>query len=362
MLILTGGEPMMRRDIVGLAAHASSKGLLVVMGSNGMLLTPSTVRKLKKAGVAGVGISLDSVKLERHDRFRGVSGAWEGAVRGIRTCVELGLPVLLQMTVLPWNFDEITDMMEFANSQGVTGFTLYFLVCTGRGERLSDITPQQYDDALATLVEAQPRYPNMMVRARCAPQISRLASQRESGLIGNAGCLAGRQYCRVTPEGNVTPCPYLPPVAGSIRQRSFGDIWQSADVLQQLRTQQPSGRCGRCDHQALCGGCRARAFSLAGELFGEDPWCAYQPLDLVPTEEVPLIWSVEAEQRLQRIPPFVRGRAKVAVERYAKRKGRKEITSAEMTATLEGMGRRVPFKRPGTAGATGPPQGSGERS
>ena len=93
----------MRRDIVGLAAYASSRGLLVVLGTNGMLLSPSKVRELKAAGVAGAGISLDSLHPEKHDGFRGVQGAWKGAVGGIRNCVAQNLPVLLQMTVLPWN-------------------------------------------------------------------------------------------------------------------------------------------------------------------------------------------------------------------------------------------------------------------
>ncbi|HAL47938.1 MAG TPA: heme biosynthesis protein, partial [Dehalococcoidia bacterium] len=216
MLILTGGEPLMRRDIVDLASHASGKGMVVVLGTNGMLLSPRTVRELKDAGISGVGISLDSLKPELHDDFRGVPGAWEGAVRGIRTCVTEGLPVLLQMTVLPWNREELDAMIEFAHAERVTGFTLYFLVCTGRGEELSDITPAQYDEALETAVEAQDRYPDMMVRARCAPQISRVAAGINSALLANAGCMAARQYVRVTPEGRVTPCPYLPLQAGDV--------------------------------------------------------------------------------------------------------------------------------------------------
>lgn len=277
MLILTGGEPLMRRDIVELAAHASSRGLLVVLGTNGMLLTASRAGELKVAGVAGVGISLDSLDSEKHDAFRGVRSAWEGAVRGIRLCVAEGLPVLLQMTVLPWNYSEVADMMEFAHREGATGFNLYFLVCTGRGEELSDITPAQYEQALASLVEAQQLYPQMMVRARCAPQVSRMASQQRSALIGSAGCLAARQYCRITPEGDVTPCPYLPLVAGNVRQQPFIDIWRTADPLRRLRDGALAGRCGVCDFRQVCGGCRARAFALTGDLLGEDPWCAYQP-------------------------------------------------------------------------------------
>jgi radical SAM protein with 4Fe4S-binding SPASM domain len=352
MLILTGGEPMMRRDIIELVAYGSSKGLLVVLGTNGMLLSGGKVRQLRAAGLAGAGISLDSLDRDKHDGFRGVLGAWEGAVRGMRNCVDQGLPVLLQMTVLPWNCGEVTDMMEFARREGATGFTLYFLVCTGRGERLSDISPRQYDEALASLVEAQQRYPQMMVRARCAPQISRIASQQSSALIGNAGCLAARQYCRITPEGEVTPCPYLPLVAGSVRETHFEDIWHDSPLLQRLRGEAPGGRCGRCDFREVCGGCRARAFAVTGDLFAEDPWCTYQPEDQAAAKQDGLLcWTAEAQERLQRMPPFIRRRVEVAVRRYAKVNREKEITSAVVAATLENIGRRIPFQRPrGVAG------------
>ncbi len=356
MLILTGGEPLMRRDTVPLAAHASSRGLLVVLGTNGMLLNPRLVEELKEAGVAGVGISLDSLDLAKHDAFRGVSGAWEGAVRGLRLCVAQGLPVLLQMTVLPWNYGEVEEVLEFSHREGATAFNLYFLVCTGRGERLSDITPEQYEQALGSLVEAQRRYPRMMVRARCAPQITRIASQGTSALVGNAGCLAARQYCRITPTGQVTPCPYLPLVAGSVRRQAFGDIWQAAPLLERLRYGTPGGRCGSCDFLKLCGGCRARAFALTGDILGEEPWCSYHPAGrLAAQEEVHAHWTAEAQERLQRIPGFLRPRVKVAVERYAESHGEEAITLATMAAAFEALGRGLPFHRPQARGASHAP-------
>jgi len=284
---------------------------------------------------------------ESHDGFRGVPGAWRGAVRGIRVCVAEGLPVLIQMTVLPWNFEEVEELIELAHREGATGFTLYFLVCTGRGETLSDITPQQYEQALDSLAAAQERYPEMMVRARCAPQISRLAAQRDSALVGNAGCLAARQYCRITPDGQVTPCPYLPLVAGSVREQPFAAIWQDAPLFRRLRGGIPSGRCGDCDFSRLCGGCRARAFALTGDLLGEDPWCAYQPPTRVaPPDDRALPWAVEADERLQRIPPFLRDRVRLAAERQARSCGATEVTGAELSATFEKLGRRLPFRRP----------------
>lgn len=349
MLVLTGGEPLLRRDVEGLAAYASARGLLVVLGTNGMLLTRPRARRLKEAGLAGAGISLDSLRPQRHDAFRGVPGAWEAAVRGIRACVAEGLPVLVQTTVLPWNYDEVEPLIDFAYRERATGFTLYFLVCTGRGETLSDITPEQYEQALASLVEAQRRYPRMMVRARCAPQIARLAAQRDSALVGNAGCFAGRRYCRITPRGEVTPCPYLPLAAGTVREQRFEEIWQRAPLLLSLRGEAPTGRCGACAFRELCGGCRARAFALAGDVLGEDPWCAYRPAEReVATKRKRLPWSAEAQERLDRIPPFIRDRVQLTGERHALSRGKSRVTPVELTAALETLGRRLPFRQPGS--------------
>jgi radical SAM protein with 4Fe4S-binding SPASM domain len=186
----------------------------------------------------------------------------------------------------------------------------------------------------------------MMLRARCAPQISRIAAHQGSALVGNAGCLAAREYCRITPDGRVTPCPYLPLAAGSVRERSFADIWQNAPLFERLRGETPTGRCGDCDFRQLCGGCRARAFALTGDLLGEDPWCAYQPPVLVPPSEAPVLqWTPEAQERLERIPPFVRHRVKLAVERHAEACGATSVTGAELTATFETLGRKLPFRR-----------------
>ncbi|MEE9162520.1 MAG: SPASM domain-containing protein [Candidatus Neomarinimicrobiota bacterium] len=191
----------------------------------------------------------------------------------------------------------------------------------------------------------------MMVRARCAPQIIRIASQMGSPLVASAGCLAARRYCRITPAGEVTPCPYLPLVGGSVRERPFMEIWQDSWYFRRLRSEIPAGRCGTCDYRESCGGCRARAFALTGELLSEDPWCEYEPPERHRAEVASTpTWTPEADERLQRIPPFIRSRVKVGVERFAELNHESEITPAVITATLEGMGRRIPFRRPKSVG------------
>lgn len=338
LLILSGGEPLMRRDLLQIASHAAERGLAVVLGTNGTMLSARTVERLKEAGVQGAGISLDSLDASKHDAFRGVPGAWERAAAGVRRCVAAGLPVLVQTTATPWNYEEIPDLLAFAAQEGATGFVLYSLVCTGRGEALTDITSEQYELALASILEGQARYPNMMVRARCAPHILRLAKQRGSPLVSSAGCLAGTLYGRIGPEGEVTPCPYLPVVAGNVRQDSLATLWSEAPALQQFRSPQLGGRCGVCEFRQDCGGCRARVFGATGELWGEDPFCSYQPAgDFV--EYGPVGWDEDALARLQRVPGFIRDRVKRGVEAYARTRGRTTVDTGVMGEALRAAGR-----------------------
>ncbi|MBI4499223.1 MAG: radical SAM protein [Chloroflexi bacterium] len=349
LLILSGGEPLMRQDIVQIAAHASALGVNVVLGTNGTLLTDEKVRRIREAGVQGVGISLDSVDREKHDTFRGVPGARARAVTGIRRCVAAGLPVLVQATVTPWNYHEIPDLMRFAADLGAAGFTLYFLVCTGRGETLTDITPDQYEAALACLVAAQGRYPGMMLRAKCAPQVYRVAVREGSVLAGSAGCLAGISYGRITPEGDVTPCPYLPLPVGNVQRTELADIWANSPVLQQLRAPTLSGRCGSCEFARQCGGCRARVYATAGDLWGEDPFCSYHPRGTPTPATTPLAWEDEATARIQRVPGFIRERVKAGVEGFARARGYPVITLGVLEEVLRSVGRPVPGRRPESA-------------
>ncbi|MEE8473226.1 MAG: radical SAM protein [Dehalococcoidia bacterium] len=342
MLILTGGEPLLRKDIYDIARYASKKDMLVVMGSNGVLIDQGVAVRLKDSGLQGVGISLDSLHPHRHDSFRGIEGCWERAVRGIDSCIEAGLQVILQTTATRWNLEEVPQIISFAQDRGAISFNLYYLVCTGRGEEMADITPQQYEESLSYLVEAQALHPGIMVRAKCAPHISRIAHQRGSPLTASAGCPAGTGYLRISPEGQVTPCPYLPLEAGSLREASLKDIWEGSRVLQELRDPRLEGRCGACEYGRVCTGCRARAWATDGKLMGEDPWCSYQPGNggplLTETEEV--AWTPDAAARLQRIPSFIRGRVKPAIEAHARSQGCTLITPELMAEIRKAMGRR----------------------
>ncbi|MBI2850565.1 MAG: radical SAM protein [Chloroflexi bacterium] len=344
MVILTGGEPLLRKDLIDIIRRISERGIMAVMGTNGTLIDDNAALTLKKAGLQGVGISLDSLDMEKHDAFRRVKGCWQKTVAGMRACIRQSLPVIVQTTVTPWNLQEIPAMIDFAQDEGASVFNLYYLVCTGRGETLVDLTPQQYEESLDSLAEAQSLHPSIMVRAKCAPQIARIAHERGLPASGG-GCPAGVSYLRIDPEGQVTPCPYLPLVAGNVREAPLKDIWEKASVFRQLRSPSLKGRCGICNYRETCAGCRARAFSLTGDCLGEDPWCLYEPSAILPASSPEVSWTSEAESRLAHVPSFVRKRVKIAIETYARDRGYSVITPDIMAEVRNRMGSSMPQRR-----------------
>ncbi|MFQ5613098.1 MAG: radical SAM protein, partial [Anaerolineae bacterium] len=350
MLIFSGGEPLLRADLLDLISHAARRGLLPVLGTNGVLLSDEQARRLAAAGLAGVGLSLDSLNPERHDAFRGLPGAWRKTVAAMAACRRHGLAVQIHATATRDNYGEIPALIAFAAGQGAVAFNLFFLVCTGRGQQMIDITPAQYEESLIALVAAQDKYRGrMLIRARCAPHFRRLVHAQSLNLAAaTAGCMAGTAYCRVTPEGEVTPCPYLPLVAGNLRSDSLADIWHTALVFRRLRQPDLRGRCGACEFAVLCGGCRARAFAASGDLMAEDPWCDYQPgisaPSLVASPDLPPgsgpEWAAEARSRLARVPSALRPMVEKAAESYARSKGLTVITP-ELMAELRAKGSRM---------------------
>src|SRR3972149_3296658 len=148
ILVLTGGEPLLYPHTLDFAEYASGKGLMVVIGTNGILLDNYMVGRLKEIGVSGVGISLDSIDPSIHDTFRGYPGAWRQAVEAIERCRRHGLPFQVHHSVMSFNWADVWEMAEFAHYKGARVVNFFFMVCTGRGEKLTDITPEQYEEGL----------------------------------------------------------------------------------------------------------------------------------------------------------------------------------------------------------------------
>lgn len=357
LLVLSGGEPLLRRDLPDLVRVARGCGLLPVVGTNGTLLTAGLASRLADCGAAAVGLSLDSRRPERHDAFRGAPGAWLRTVDAARAARRAGLAVQLQVTALSWNVVEIPALMELALELGVSSFNVFFLVCTGRGQELTDLGPAQYEETLHLLRVAEMKYRGrMLVRPRCAPHFRRVLAQTDASsplLAAEAGrCLAGREYLRITPEGDVTPCPYLPLSCGSVRRHSLAAIWEGAPVLQRLRQPALAGRCGRCEYAALCGGCRARAYAARGDLMAEDPSCSHVPQGRRawtaphPDGAGPE-WSPEAQAILDRVPPAFRRLVRQVVESAARREGLGLVTPALLARA------RAAYPPPGLDGDSG---------
>jgi len=295
LLILSGGEPLLRSDIYELIQYGTNKGLRMGLGSNGALIDNVIAKKLKEAGVKTVSISIDSHIPEHHDEFRGVQGSWEKAINAIKALRENDVLVQVNTTLTQQNYDEIDDIMSLVEKLGVENFHLFFLVPTGRGKKIADITPANYEDMIKTTF-AKTSHHQLNVRPSCAPQFMRIAKDMHLDMRQwIRGCIAGLYYCRVFPNGEITPCPYLPLKMGNIREKDFKSIWFNAEVFKKIRDfNNLEGKCGACEYRGVCGGCRARAYGLSSDFIDycgdlneptelkndylrEDPWSIHQP-------------------------------------------------------------------------------------
>lgn len=277
IMIFSGGEPLMRPDIVELVAYASSLGLRPVFGTNGTLITLEMAKKLKAAGAMGMGISLDSMDKEKHNQFRKFPGAWEGAVQGMRNCRAAGLPFQIHTTVMEWNNHELEALTDFAVAEGAVAHHFFFLVPTGRAKTIEaeSLRAEAYEETLTRIMKKQQQV-NIELKPTCAPQFLRIADQMGLKTRFRRGCLAGTAYCIISPRGKVQPCAYLNMELGDVRQTPFDEIWKNSHVLNKLRTMEYSGGCGSCQYKRVCGGCRARAaFYHEGDYMAEEPWCLY---------------------------------------------------------------------------------------
>ena len=343
MVVLTGGEPTLRPDLPDLAEHASGLGLMVVVGTNGMSLTAARVASLQTAGVAGMGISVDSLDPQVHDEFRGLKGAWGRTMAGIDTCRDAGMPFQIHFSATEETAGEIDGMVAFARDAGAMVLNVFFMVCTGRGEKYTGISAEKYDQVLRKVAQAARNEKRLMVRAKCAPHFKRIAIEMDPDWPITAahgydagGCIAATRYARVTPNGDVTPCPYMENSAGSLKDNSFQDIWNDAPVLNALRVPKLEGRCGVCEFQKLCGGCRARPLAASGNMMGEDSLCTYQPAGgAVITPMMPdagaMRWTPGAETHIARVPGFVRRMVRRRAEDYVREQGRDEVTKDDLT-------------------------------
>jgi len=314
VFVLSGGEPLFRPDLFDIAAYGVETGFRMALATNGTLVDERVAAKIADSGMSRVAISLDGANPETHDRFRGQPGAHGLAVRGLRNLRAEGVSVQINSTIAKHNVTELPAMLDAALEIGADALHLFMLVPVGCGLELAPtamLPADEYERVLHWLDEQSKDCP-IDLKATCAPHYYRIRAQRIEGersrgdltstfiaagtrakaaprmLSGGAhgqhlsamtrGCLAGTNVCFVSNEGAVYPCGYLPVSAGDTRTTSFKDIWAQSPVFQQLRNPEAyGGKCGECRFEAICGGCRARAYAATGSFLAEEPFCTYQP-------------------------------------------------------------------------------------
>jgi radical SAM protein with 4Fe4S-binding SPASM domain len=308
ILVLSGGEPLWRRDVFDIARQGVAKGLRVALATNGTLVDEAMAERIKDSGILRVSISLDGATRGLHDSFRGHDGAFEAAVRGIRCLQEVGVSTQINTTVSKHNVDQLPEMIDLARSLKVDAFHLFLLVPVGCGLTIAEDQSVDAEAAERILHWFYDRSldSGMELKATCAPQYYRIARQRraEARRAGEAvpdlmphprhgahphggatalnqmtrGCLAGSGVCFISHRGAVQPCGYLPLEAGDLRRQRFRDIWEQAELFANLRDLgQLEGKCGLCEFKQVCLGCRARAYGVTGDWRAEEPFCVYEP-------------------------------------------------------------------------------------
>jgi AdoMet-dependent heme synthase len=336
ILVLSGGEPLYRHDIFTLAEYANSRGLRTALATNGTLVTPDVAQRIKQSGIKRVSISLDGADAPTHDSFRGIPGAFEAAIYGMKNLQRQGVSVQINTTIARHNAHQLPDVLTLARSLGADALHTFLLVPVGCGVDIAEsqmVAPEEYERMLNWFYD-QSLTGDIEMKATCAPHYFRVARQRRAadkaagrevpppiahhppteigptdmtmpgstGIslkpgggppVGHSGhpggqpgdmnamtkgCLAGTGVCFISHEGEVFPCGYLPALAGDLRKQSFADIWDNSAVFGALRDDDNlKGKCGCCEFRHVCMGCRARAYAASGDFLAEEPFCVYEP-------------------------------------------------------------------------------------
>jgi len=291
IIILTGGEPLLRKDIFELARYGTDRGLRMVMGSNGTLITARLARSIEESGIKRVSISLDGATRESHDAFRKVDGAFDRAMKGISNLKDQGVAFQINTTIAQRNLSELQEILDLAVRIGAIAHHIFLLVPTGRAREMvnQELSARDYENTLRWFYRQHDTV-SLELKATCAPQYYRILRKETSSRGQNVhaktmgldavtrGCLAGTSYCFVSHVGVVQPCGYLELDSGDLRKATFSQIWHNSLIFNELRDfSKYKGKCGRCEYLAVCGGCRARAFEAYGDYLAEEPLCAYNP-------------------------------------------------------------------------------------
>jgi radical SAM protein len=292
ILVLTGGDPLMRRDVFKIAAHADRRGLRVALTPTATALTTADrMAEARGVGVRRVAFSLDAPDAALHDRFRGFSGSFERTLAGIEAATGAGLTLQVNTTVSLLNAHVLEKMVPLITGLSAVQWSVFFLVPTGRGRRLSMLSPEGHERMIRWLDRSSEDFP-FDLKITAAPQHRRIALERAEGRrVAGAGFRFadglrrpakgvndGRGFMFISHRGEVMPSGFLPLSAGRVHDRSAVSLYREAPLFRDLRDPAAlGGKCGRCEFREVCGGSRARAYAVSGDHLAEDPSCPYQP-------------------------------------------------------------------------------------
>ena len=297
ILVLSGGEPLIRPDIFEIAKKATSLGLPVALATNGTLIDADVADKIVASGVRRVSISFDGATPGVHDEFRGLPGSFVKTIEGFRLLRERGMSMQVNCTVARHNENQLAAVRDLAIEMGADALHYFMLVPVGCGVEINEeaqIPPERYEEVLRWIHKQTLEYPDLQLKATCAPHYFRIAYQEEGaksvhekakkrgGEHGmhamTRGCLAGTAVCFVSHTGDVFPCGYLPIAAGNVNETDLETIWSESNLFKVLRdTGNLKGKCGLCEYKQVCMGCRARAYGQVGDYMAEEPFCVYEP-------------------------------------------------------------------------------------
>jgi AdoMet-dependent heme synthase len=289
-LILTGGDPLKRRDLYELIDEARKLGIGVsITPAASEVLTRDVLVRLQEHGVDALGLSLDGSTAERHDSIRQVPGTFERTMRAIGWAQELHMPLQVNTLAAAETADDVPAIYELLKPYDVTRWSLFFLISVGRGKVLQPLSPEDGEKLMAWIYETSKASP-FTVATTEAPSYRRVALDRmkAEGLTGEQikrspafrgfGIRDGHGIMFVSHTGDICPAGFLPMVIGNVRKDQVADVYRYAPAFQSLHDpRQFQGRCGQCEYHALCGGSRARAFGATGNALASDPFCTYEP-------------------------------------------------------------------------------------
>lgn len=299
ILIFTGGDPMMRRDLFDLIDYATQKGLRCSLTPTATALpTVERLEKAKLAGIRRIALSLDAPSPEIHDAFRQVDGSWERTMRILHNANQVGLSVQVNTTVTTFNVDHLAEMVPFVEEVDAVQWSVFFLVPTGRAQTRWMISPERHEQVFNWLYELSQKAP-FDIKATAAPMYRRVAIERLKETSGpdqpvsfqgagfqyadglnrpTKGVNDGNGFLFISHTGEIEPSGFLPISAGNVRTHDVVQVYRDSKLFKDLRDYSMlKGKCGICDYRDVCGGQRGRAYGVTGDYLESDPACSYEP-------------------------------------------------------------------------------------